>query len=179
MSTTDDAMWPDEPVPAGEQPAPRAQQSQDECGPLRTELEEANDRVRRLAAELENTRKRTTAQIENNRQRARADAAIAWLPVLDNLERAMQAAPEACESRAFVAGLGALRDQAVSAMLELGFKRHGETGVPFDPYRHEAVGIDPEADVEPGTVVEVVQPGYGEGDRQLRPARVLVAGQRH
>jgi molecular chaperone GrpE len=178
MSTTDGALWPDEPVPAGVAPGPSAQPIEQECATLRAELEEANDRVRRLAAEVENTRKRTAIQMDSNRRMARADTAAAWLPVLDNLERAVRAGADACESSAFLAGLEALRDQAVSVMRELGFERHSEVGVPFDPYRHEAVGVNDEADAEPGSVVEVVQPGYGDGERQLRPARVLVAGQR-
>jgi molecular chaperone GrpE len=59
----------------------------------------------------------------------------------------------------------------------LGFPRYGDTGVPFDPRRHEAVATRPDPDVPPGTVLEVLRPGYGDGDRQLRPAAVAVATQ--
>ena len=69
----------------------------------------------------------------------------------------------------------AVRDQAVSALAMLGFPRRDDLGVRFDPSRHEAVGADPGADAVPGTVVAVVRPAYGEGDRQLRPAAVVVA----
>ena len=177
MSTTDGAVWPDEPVPAGVQPVPSAD-TDDELVTLRAELEDANGRLRRIAAELDNTRTRNMRRAEELRSAARADTAAAWLPVIDNLERAVVAATEGCESGAFVAGLEALRDQAVSVMENLGFRRHAEVGVPFDPYLHEAVSVDADADAEPGIVVEVVRPGYGDGERQLRPAGVVVAGRR-
>jgi molecular chaperone GrpE len=177
MSNTDGALWPDEPVPAGVQPGPRAEP--DDAGVVpQAELDEVNDRLRRAVAELDNTRKRYARMAEEQRAKAQADTAAAFLPVIDNLERAVASAPEACEAGAFVAGLQALRNQALSVVESLGFRRHAEVKVPFDPYLHEAVGVDSEADAEPGTVVEVVRPGYGEGDRQLRPAAVLVAGKR-
>jgi molecular chaperone GrpE len=72
-------------------------------------------------------------------------------------------------------GLLAVRDQAVNALAMLGFPRRDDLGTTFDPSRHEAVGSDPAADAVPGTVVAVVRPGYGEADRQLRPAAVVVA----
>ena len=56
-----------------------------------------------------------------------------------------------------------------------GFGRHDEVGVPFDPRRHEAVVARPEPGAAPGTVVEVLRPGYGDGTHQLRPAAVVVA----
>jgi molecular chaperone GrpE len=177
MSTTDGSVWPDEPVPAGVQPAPGAG-AEDEQAALRTEIDDANDRMRRIAAELDNARKRHARQSEELQSAARAKAASAWLPVIDNLERAVRTAPEACESGAFVAGLEALRDQAISVMESLGFHRHAEVGVPFDPYLHEAVDVRDDVDAPPGTVVDVVRAGYGEGERQLRPAGVVVAGQR-
>lgn len=177
MSNTDGALWPDEPVPAGVQPGPRA--DPDAAGVVpKAELDEANDQLRRTAAELDNTRKRYARMAEEQRAKAEADTAAGFLPVIDNLDRAVAAAPDACEAGAFVAGLAALRDQAVSVVEGLGFRRHAEVKVPFDPYLHEAVGVDSEADAEPGTVVQVVRPGYGEGDRQLRPAAVVVAGKR-
>jgi molecular chaperone GrpE len=177
MSTTDGSVWPDEPVPAEVQPAPGAGAG-DEQRALRSELEDANDRLRRVAAESDNARKYFARQAEDLQSAARAKAASAWLPVIDNLERAVDTAPEACESGAFVAGLQALRDQAISVLEGLGFRRHAEVGVPFDPYLHEAVDVRDDANAPPGTVVEVVRAGYGEGERQLRPAGVVVAGQR-
>jgi molecular chaperone GrpE len=60
-------------------------------------------------------------------------------------------------------------------LAKLGFSRRDDMGAMFDPARHEAVASRTVADAAPGTVVEVVQPGYGTGEHQLRPARVVVA----
>ena len=53
--------------------------------------------------------------------------------------------------------------------------RHDDVGEPFDPSQHEAVAVADEPEAEPGTVVRVVRPGYGDEDNQLRPAAVVVA----
>jgi len=73
-------------------------------------------------------------------------------------------------------GVRAIHDQALDMIASLGFRRHDETGIPFDPGLHEVVRVEPYAEEPAGIVVEVVRPGYGEGDGQLRPAAVVVAG---
>jgi molecular chaperone GrpE len=194
MSTTDGAVWPDEPVPAGVQPGPRANEDDNPVA-LNEELADTKDRLRRVTAELDNTRKRNARQAADLRAAARAEAAASWLPLIDNLDRALEYSAvagrgdteysavagrgdTAGRSDPIVEGVRAVRDQAVSLLEKLGFARHAEVRVPFDPYLHEAVGVTHDVDAEPGTVVAVVRPGYGEGDRQLRPAGVVVAGQR-
>lgn len=151
-------------------------------------VEELEDRWRRAAADLDNYRKRCARQIELERAAERARVARLWLPVVDDLERALGFAKLASgessagvkeqEGQAFVDGIRSVRDQAVSLLAALGYPRDDETGVSFDPFRHEAVGVAEDADVPPGNVVEVVRPGYGKGAHQLRPAAVVVAGQR-
>ena len=68
-----------------------------------------------------------------------------------------------------------MRDQALALLAGLGFPRRDDRGASFDPARHEAVGTRPDPDAAGGTVVEVLRPGYGDADRQLRPAQVVVA----
>jgi molecular chaperone GrpE len=63
----------------------------------------------------------------------------------------------------------------VKILDQLGYARDDQTGVPFDPQRHEVVGVINVPDTAPGTVVEVLRPGYGEGSNQLRPAAVVVS----
>ena len=70
------------------------------------------------------------------------------------------------------------RDQALAVLASLGFSRYDEVGVPFDPTRHEVVNMVDDAEAEPGTVVQVLRPGYGTVERQLRPGAVTVAGRR-
>jgi molecular chaperone GrpE len=140
---------------------------------LSAQVASLDDRWRRAVADLENLRKRMAVEVDRERSYERNRAASALLPIVDNLDLALEHA--AADPRSLVQGLLAVRDQAVNALAMLGFPRRDDLGVHFDPSRHEAVGSDPGADAAPGTVVAVVRPGYGEGDRQLRPAAVVVA----
>ena len=137
-------------------------------------LDDWEDRWRRAVAETDNVRKRCARQVADGRAAERASVASAWLPVVDNLERALEHAVGQADP--IIDGVRAVRDQALGLLTQLGYTRHDETAVPFDPFMHEAVGVVAAADAAPGEVVQVVRPGYGEGDRQLRPAAVLVAG---
>ncbi|MGW7072755.1 nucleotide exchange factor GrpE [Streptomyces sp. NPDC054855] len=137
------------------------------------ELQELEDRWRRALADLDNLRKRHAKELERERTVERSRTAAAFLPVLDNLELALSHA--GAEAGAVVEGVRAVRDQAVNVLELLGYPRHAETGVAFDPAQHEVVGVVQDPDAPPGTVVEVLRPGYGDGERQLRPAAVTVA----
>ncbi|MEU0914249.1 nucleotide exchange factor GrpE [Streptomyces althioticus] len=137
------------------------------------ELKELEDRWRRALADLDNLRKRHSKELERERTVERSRTAGAFLPVLDNLERAL--AHAGSDPGAIVEGIRAVRDQAVNVLELLGYPRHAETGVAFDPARHEVVGVVQDPGHPPGTVVEVLRPGYGDGERQLRPAAVTVS----
>jgi molecular chaperone GrpE len=136
------------------------------------------DRWRRAAADLENLRRRYGRDVERERAAERARVAGAWLPVLDNLELAL--AHAGSDHGAVVTGVQAVRDLAVDVLRRLGYPRHDEVGVPFDPARHEVVSVVDAPDLPPGTVVAVVRPGYGDGTGagQLRPVAVAVSRQR-
>ncbi|WP_275561788.1 nucleotide exchange factor GrpE [Streptomyces sp. 5-6(2022)] len=136
-------------------------------------LAELDDRWRRALADLENLRKRHARELERERAAERARTAVALLPVVDNLELALSHAE--ADPGSIVEGVKAIHDQAVAALARLGYDRQGETGVPFDPARHEVVGVVEDPEAEPGTVVQVLRPGYGEPGRQLRPVAVAVA----
>jgi molecular chaperone GrpE len=134
---------------------------------------ELEDKWLRAVADLDNLRKRVAREAERVRAEERARSVREWLPVLDNLDLALRHAD--ADPGAVLEGVRSVRDQAVALLERLGYARHDEAGVPFDPGLHEAVGTVPAQGTPPGTVAEVVRPGYGEGDRQLRPATVLVA----
>ncbi|GAA3062844.1 nucleotide exchange factor GrpE [Pseudonocardia yunnanensis] len=141
-------------------------------GPDAAELE---DRWLRAVADLDNLRKRYARELGREREAERELVASAFLPVLDTIDRALEYADADPES--IVDGIRTLREQALAVLAGLGYRREDETGVPFDPSRHEVVGV-----VEPngggaaaGSVAEVVRPGYGGPGRQLRPASVTVA----
>ncbi|MGV9564032.1 nucleotide exchange factor GrpE, partial [Streptomyces sp. NPDC003480] len=101
-------------------------------------LKDVEDRWRRALADLDNLRKRHVRELERERSVERARTAAAFLPVIDNLELALSHA--GADPGAIVEGVRAVRDQAVNIVEGLGYARHAETGVSFDPARHEVVG---------------------------------------
>ncbi|AEM86724.1 nucleotide exchange factor GrpE [Streptomyces violaceusniger] len=136
-------------------------------------LAELEDRWRRALADVENLRKRHVREVERERAAERARTAAALLPVIDNLELALSHAES--DPGSIVEGVRAVRDQAVNTLAQLGYERRGETGEAFDPARHEVVGVVEDPEAEPGTVVQVLRPGYGDPGNQLRPVAVAVA----
>jgi molecular chaperone GrpE len=137
-----------------------------------TQVAQLEDRWRRTAAELDNFRKRTARESAQQRQDERARVLVRWLPVVDNLELALEhAGPEA---KSIVEGIRAVREQALAILAEYGYPRVDDSGQVFDPKLHEAVGTVASSDAEAGTVAHVVRPRYGDGDQVLRPATVIV-----
>jgi molecular chaperone GrpE len=134
---------------------------------------ELEDLRLRALADLDNLRKRCAAQVRNAEGEASAQVSAQWLPVVDNLERALEHAQ--AEPRSIIEGVKAVRDQAVSVLAQLGFPRRDDLGAAFDPARHEAIATRSEPAAPEGSVIEVVRPAYGEDVRQLRPAQVVVA----
>lgn len=167
-----EAQVPGEPGAPG---APGAPGGRDDLDDKSAALE---GQLRRALADLDNLRKRFGREVERERAAERARVAAAWLPVVDDLERALAHAtgsPEATEAAAsLVAGIRAVHDRALTTLAQLGFPRFDDTGVAFDPLRHEAVGVV-DSDAPAGTVVAVVRPGYGTAGDILRPAGVVVA----
>jgi molecular chaperone GrpE len=155
------------------EPGPGGRGDDGSIADLEARLAEAQDRRLRALADLDNVRKRCAVQIQSAAAEARAQVAREWLPVIDNLERALEHAE--ADPSAIIEGIQAVREQALGALGKLGFARRDDTGVVFDPTRHHAVASKADPGAPPGTVVEVVQPAYGDGDHQLRPAQVVVA----
>lgn len=136
-------------------------------------LRESEDRWRRAMAELDNQRKRHARELALAGEAERVRVNKAWLPVVDHLELALSHADS--EPGPLADGVRAVFDQAVQILRNLGFPRHDETRVPFDPALHEVVTVVDDPDAEPGTVVSVLRAGYGDPGHQLRPAAVTVS----
>lgn len=136
------------------------------------EVAEIEGRLLRALADLENLRKRYERELSRETAAERARVASQWLPVVDNLERALEHAN--AHPDALIEGVRAVWEQAVGVLRRLGFPRFDGLGEQFDPSRHEAVRAV-ENDAPHGTVVASAWPGYGTTDAMLRPAGVVVA----
>ena len=145
----------------------------DELEALRAENEELIDTLQRVKADFDNFRKRAARDQDALVARAGERIVKELLPILDDLERAIEAA-EKHEEAKLEEGV-----KLVHRQLEQLLEREGlapvETAGKFDPHVHEALLTQP-SESEEGSVVEVLQKGYRLGDRVLRPARVVVAG---
>jgi molecular chaperone GrpE len=129
--------------------------------------------LQRLAADFDNYRKRAARDQQALAARAHERLVKELLPVLDDLERALQAAEEHDEAK-LVDGVR-LVQQALRQALEREGLAEIEADGKFDPHVHEALLTQPAEGAEEGDVVQVLQKGYRLGDRVLRPARVIVA----
>jgi molecular chaperone GrpE len=137
------------------------------------ERDEYLDLLQRVQADFENYRKRTLRDQERLVAHAHERLVRELLPVLDDLERALEAA-ERHEEATLVEGVR-LVEQALRRALAKEGLNEIETDGAFDPHLHEALLTQPSAEADPGSVVEVVQRGYRLGDKVVRPARVVVA----
>jgi molecular chaperone GrpE len=136
-------------------------------------IAELEDLRMRALADLDNVRKRCAVQVSRAEADTRAAVAREWLPVVDNLDRAL--AHSTADPASIIDGIRAVRAQALEVLARLGFPRRDDRGAKFDPARHEAIASRPDPGAEDGSVAEVIRPAYGEGDHQLRPAQVVVA----
>jgi molecular chaperone GrpE len=131
--------------------------------------------ARQTRADFENYQKRFQRDLATERRFAQAPLAGDLLPALDNLERALDSARQAGDTGALVQGVGMVQAQLLDLLRRHGVTRVEAQGQPFDPNLHQAVGQQPSAEQPPGTVLQVLEPGYMIHDRVLRPARVIVS----
>ena len=149
---------------------------------LKKELEEAKaqasenyDRFLRLYAEFDNYRKRVAREKAELVRYGNEELLKELLPVLDNLERALEHAKKGGDPKAIVEGVELILDQFQAVLKRFGVETIRAIGERFDPERHEAVGEQEAEGAEPGEVILEVQKGYMLNDRLLRPAKVVVA----
>jgi molecular chaperone GrpE len=152
---------------AGEQAALLAE----ELEATRRERDEYLDALRRLKAEFENSRKRQERERARVLETASERLVAELLPVLDNLDRALEAEGDIHE------GVQAIRDQLLTALGKEGLLPVASDGQPFDPNVHEAVMSQPSDEYEEGTILQTFQRGYLLNGKPVRPAKVVVATQ--
>ena len=156
-----------------EESEPQAPTLDDQLAALAAERDEYLDLAQRVQADFENYRKRAAREQERLVAHAHERLVRELLPILDDLERAVEAA-ERHEEAQLVEGVKLVEQSLRTALRKEGLVEI-ETDGAFDPHVHEALLTQPSGDVEPGSVLEVVQRGYRVGDKVVRPARVIVA----
>jgi molecular chaperone GrpE len=142
------------------------------------ERDEYLDLAKRTKADFENFRKRMTAEVQAAATRGKAELIREVVPVLDDLERAIQAAgldPEGDSEDALAHGVILVFRSLRDSLTRNGIEAVDPKGEKFDPMEHEALSTAPAEGVEAGTVVEVMQKGYRLGEQLVRPARVVVS----
>jgi molecular chaperone GrpE len=144
----------------------------DEVAEVARQRDEYLDALQRLKAEFDNYRKRVAREQQQLSARAAERIVAQLLPMLDDLERAIDAAVEHEETK--VADGVRLVHRALAGMLEREGLVEVETEGAFDPHTQEALLTQP-SDAPEGTVIQVLQPGYKLGDHVLRPARVVIS----
>jgi molecular chaperone GrpE len=139
------------------------------------ELAAQGEQLLRLQAEMQNVRNRTAREIADVRKYAALPVVTDLLPVVDNIDRAIEAAEKAGEAENLLAGFRLVKQQLHTIL-----NRHEAELIPaegevFDPNFHQAILQQPSGDVPAGQVTMVTQPGYKMHDRVVRPAQVIVS----
>jgi molecular chaperone GrpE len=171
---------PHNPSDAGRSSAEQAadaafQASEQELEKLRADLDDASDRALRAQAELDNYRKRARRELEDERRYAALPLLRDLMPVLDNMQRAIEAGEKSPQAAGLLDGIKLVAQNLTNVLAKHECKKIEAQGQPFDPAVHEAISQQPSAQHEPGTVMFVAQDGYVLHDRVVRPAQVIVS----
>jgi molecular chaperone GrpE len=143
---------------------------------LREQLAEAKDQAVRSVAESQNTRRRAEKDVEAARRYALEKFSADLLPVVDNLERALESVADDDEAlKPIVEGVELTLKSFIDVLAKYKVEQINPEGEPFDPQLHQAVGMVPNPDVEPNSVLHVAQKGYSLNGRVIRAAMVMVA----
>jgi molecular chaperone GrpE len=158
----------------GEAPGSEAQDRDVELAQLRHERDALQDRLLRTAAEFDNYRKRIDRERRDQADAAVADAIQEILPIIDNLELALQT-PAAADPDAYRKGVELIHHQMVELLRKRGVTPIQTAGADFDPRVHQAVMHETSTEHREGEVMHELRRGYMLGERLLRPAMVKVA----
>ncbi len=148
---------------------------QNALGQAEQELSEHRDAMLRMQAEMENLRKRLIRDLERSRKFALERVMSDLLPVVDSLERGLQAGAEAATVESLLEGKALILKMLGKALEDHGLESIDPLGERFDPEEHEAMTMQPSEEYAENTVMEVLQKGFRLHERLLRPAMVIVS----
>jgi molecular chaperone GrpE len=147
----------------------------DELEEIRQKLLESEEKVLRLAAEFENTKKRLQRERETSLKYAEENILKELLPGIDNIDRAMEQGQGSNSMESLLEGVELTRKGLSATLEKFGVKVIESVGEPFDPNIHEAVAMEETEEMEPNRVLKEFQKGYLYKDRLLRAAKVIVS----
>ncbi len=147
--------------------------AEEKIAELEAERAELKDKWLRSLAELDNYKKRTRREIDDAVFRGQQNLLSAFLPTVDNLLRAQELARG---DEKLLKGIEMVVHEFMTALARFGVEPVPSVGQPFDPAIHEALQQVDSPDHAPGVVIREWEKGYRQGDRLLRPARVVIAG---
>lgn len=154
-------------------PVDVARTVEDPIAPMQARIETLEDQLLRAKAETQNIQRRAAQERNEAIRFANADLMRALIPVLEDFDRAMEAADTS--NQAILEGTRLVHANLIKALREAGLEPIEAKGEDFDPSIHEALMHQPTSEAPPGRVIEQVTRGYRLRDRVLRPARVVVA----
>ena len=137
--------------------------------------EEYLTRLKYLQADFENLQKRSKREMDEAIKYGETELALSFLPVLDDLERALVAGKNSDNKEAIIGGLEMILKTAQNILLKRGLSPIDAVGKKFDPTKHEAAGFVSSSDCEDNMVVKELRKGYVFGDKVIRPSIVEVA----
>jgi len=155
--------------------ADQVERDLDELGETKRERDEYLELAQRTKADFENYRKRVAKETSEALARGKAGLARELLPVIDNLERALESGSDPGAHESLVKGVGLVLEELRGKLAGAGVEAFDPRGEKFDPQLHEALSMQQAEATEPGLVLETVEKGYRLNGQVLRPARVVVS----
>ncbi|MDX6606405.1 MAG: molecular chaperone GrpE [Solirubrobacterales bacterium] len=171
----DDPRAPASEETDGNDAADQVERDLDELAETKRERDEYLELAQRTRADFDNYRKRVARETSEALARGKAELARELLPVIDNLERALNVGEDASAHEALARGVAMVHDELRGRLENAGVEAFDPIGERFDPQLHEALSTRPEEGTEPGMVVETLEKGYRLNGQVLRPARVVVS----
>jgi len=160
---------------SGNEAGDQVEKDLDELGEIQRERDEYLELAQRTRADFENYRKRVAKETSEALARGKAEVARELLPVIDNLERALEAGRDPSAHEALAHGVALVHEELRGRLRSAGVEAFDPTGERFDPELHEALSTQPAEGKDSGVVLETVEKGYRLNGQVLRPARVVVS----
>lgn len=179
VESTEETVAADAAAPPIDEAAPAAEEAPESIAIPESAWQKKADEylaaLQRSRAEFANYKKRTEREKADGRKIGAVDALTRLLPIIDDFERAVDNVPENLAEEPWIKGTELMLPKFHKLLAEFDVEVMDPTGEPFDPNRHEAIGMDDTDSVPSGHVTITLQKGYVSGERVLRPALVRVA----